>query len=77
MEVHLLVADVRTRSIRYQFIFRRADTGGEVARGTLATVCATVEKTTGKLVPILIPERIRKRICAAPPEFLVNPKPVS
>ena len=65
VEIHLIVAEVRSRSIRYQFIFRNAADGTEVARGTVATVCATVDKTTGKLVAMPIPERIRERIQAS------------
>lgn len=72
VEIHLLVAEVRTRSIRYQFIFRKVSDGLEVARGTLAAVCATVEKTTGKLVPVPLPEKIRAQIVAAPPELLAS-----
>jgi YbgC/YbaW family acyl-CoA thioester hydrolase len=72
VEIHLLVAEVRSRSIRYQFIFRKTADGTEVARGQIVAVCATVEKTTGKLVPVLIPETIRAAITPAPPELL-NP----
>src|ERR1700740_3593435 len=42
-EIHLIVAEVRSRSIRYQFIFRKVADGTEVARGSVAAVCATVE----------------------------------
>ena len=66
MEIHLIVAEVRSRSIRYQFIFRKAADGIEVARGTIAAVCATVDKATGKLVAMPIPERIRAAITPAP-----------
>jgi len=70
VEIHLLVSEVRARSIRYQFIFRKPIDGIEVAHGTIAAVCATVDKTTGKLIPMLIPERIREKITEAPPELL-------
>ena len=70
VEIHLLVAEVRARSIRYQFIFRKVADGTEVARGTVAAVCATVDRATGKLVPVPIPERIRAQISAAPAEKL-------
>jgi len=70
VEIHLLVAEVRSRSIRYQFIFRKGPDGVEVARGQVAAVCATVDKTTGKLAPVQIPESIRALISAAPPELL-------
>jgi YbgC/YbaW family acyl-CoA thioester hydrolase len=70
VEIHLLVAEVRSRSIRYQFIFRKAADGTEVARGQVAAVCATVDKTTGKLAPVPIPEPIRAAITTAPAELL-------
>jgi YbgC/YbaW family acyl-CoA thioester hydrolase len=70
VEIHLLVAEVRKRSIRYQFIFRNAESGGEIARGTIAAVCAKVEKATGKLLPQSIPDEIRASITAAPDELL-------
>lgn len=70
VEIHLIVAEVRSRSIRYEFIFRKVIDGTEVARGRIAAVCATVDKTTGKLVPVPIPECIRAAITAAPAEKL-------
>jgi acyl-CoA thioester hydrolase len=70
VEIHLIVAEVRSRSIRYQFIFRKPAEGIEVARGQVAAVCATVDKTTGKLAPVPIPEAIRAAITAAPAEIL-------
>lgn len=73
VEIQLIVAEVRSRSIRYQFIFRKVADGIEVARGNVAAVCTTVERTTGKLVPVLIPDRIRAKISAAPPELLRTP----
>jgi len=73
VEIHLIVAEVRSRSIRYQFIFRKVADGVEVARGSVAAVCAQVDKTTGKLVPMLIPDRIRARITPAPAEMLRAP----
>jgi YbgC/YbaW family acyl-CoA thioester hydrolase len=73
VEIHLLVAEVRARSIRYEFIFRKVADGTEVARGRIAAVCASVDKTTGKLAPVPIPEHIREKITAAPVEQLSIP----
>jgi YbgC/YbaW family acyl-CoA thioester hydrolase len=70
VEIHLVVAEVRNRSIRYEFTFRRAGEAAEVARGAMATVCTSVEKATGRLVAVPIPQRIREQIIAAPPELL-------
>ena len=70
VEIHLLVAEVRKRSLRYQFVFRTLPQGTEVARGTIAAVFASVDKHTGKLVPVFIPEDIREKITAAPSNLL-------
>ncbi len=70
VEIHLLVAEVRTRSIRYEFIFRKAEDGSEVARGRITAVCASVEKSTGKLQAMAIPETILSKVTIAPPELL-------
>ena len=70
VEIHLLVAAVRSRSIRYQFTFRKISDGVEVARGTIATVCACVDRVTGKLASVPISERVSALISAAPSELL-------
>ena len=70
VEIHLLVAEVRSRAIRYDFIFRKADDRSEVARGSVTAVCATVEKVTGKLVAVPIPDAIRALVVAAPAALL-------
>ncbi len=70
VEIHLLVAEVRSRSIRYEFVFRKPNESGEIARGKVATVFAGVEKATGKLAARPIPEEIRAKITAAPAELL-------
>src|SRR6476619_6865373 len=56
VEIHLIVTEVRTRSIRYQFVFRRLPDALEVARGAVATVCSPVDRLTGKLAAMPIPE---------------------
>ena len=70
LEIHLLVAEIRTRSIQYQFVFRKISDRTEVARGCITAVCATVEKSTGKLVAIPIPEAIRAVIQPAPKDVI-------
>lgn len=70
VEIHLIVAEVRTRSIRYVFIFRKVTDGTEVARGEVVTVCASVDKHLGKLAAVPIPENIRAAIQAAPTKLL-------
>ena len=77
VDIQLLVAEVRARSIRYAFRFWK-DEGGErieVARGSVTAVCATVNKATGKLGATEIPEAIRTAIQPAPAEMLASPSP--
>ena len=72
VDIHLLVAEVRSRSIRYAFRFWKSDAGErvEIARGSMTSVCATVNKATGKLGAVPIPDAIRTSIQAAPAEML-------
>ncbi len=72
VEIHLLVAEVRSRSIRYQFIFRKVSDGLEIARGSIAAVCARVDEATGRLMPVPVPASIRAKIEPAP-EALLKP----
>ena len=72
VDIQLLVAEVRTRSIRYAFRFWKDEDGQriEVARGSVTAVCATVNKATGKLGATEIPEAIRAAITSAPKELM-------
>ncbi len=70
VEIHLLVAEVRTRSIRYIFVFRKVADGSEVARGEIVAVCASVDKTTGRLSAVPIPEAVRAAVQTAPVKLL-------
>jgi YbgC/YbaW family acyl-CoA thioester hydrolase len=70
VDIQLLVAEVRTRSIRYVFRFWKDEDGQriEIARGSVTAVCATM--TTGKLGAVEIPGAIRASIQPAPAEIL-------
>jgi acyl-CoA thioester hydrolase len=72
VDVQLLVAEVRTRSVRYVFRFWKDDGGQrvEVARGQVTTVAAAVDRVTGKLAAVPIPEAIRQSLHPAPAELL-------
>lgn len=72
VEIHLLITEVRARSLRYEFIFRKIPERIEVARGRMATVCACVDRAYGKLAAVRIPDDIRERIRAAPIEVLAE-----
>ncbi len=69
-EIHLVVAEVRSRSVRYRFVFRRTDDGSEVARGQVTAVCAAIDPASGKLAAVPIPDPIRAAVQAAPAELL-------
>ena len=68
VDIQLLVAEVRPRSIRYAFRFWKNDDGGrvEIARGSVTAV----DRTTGKLGAVAIPDAIRAVVTPAPPELL-------
>lgn len=73
VEIHLLVSEVRTRSIRYAFVFRKLPDRIEVARGRMATVCAQVNRLEGRLTAVEIPAEVRAKISAAPGDLLSPP----
>lgn len=72
VEVQLLVAEVRNRAIRYAVRFWKmdGDSRTEVARGTMTSVCATLDKVNGKLAATSIPAELRDLIQPAPAELL-------
>lgn len=70
VEIHLLVAEVRTRSIRYVFRFRKLPDRTDIAQGEVVAVCARVEKATGKLAAVPIPDNVRAAIQQAPMKLL-------
>jgi YbgC/YbaW family acyl-CoA thioester hydrolase len=72
VEIQLLVAEVRHRSIRYQFTFCNPVDRLEIARGSVVAVCATVDRSSGKLAPRAIPGALRAQITAAPAELIKN-----
>jgi acyl-CoA thioester hydrolase len=72
VDIQLLVAEVRTRSIRYGFRFWKRTDGErvEVARGQVVTVAAVLDPATGKMAAVPIPKQIRGSMEAAPAETL-------
>ena len=72
VEIQLLVAELRARSIRYAFRFWKQQAGErvEVARGQVVTVAAAVDKQTGRMSAVPIPEKVRSSMEAAPADFL-------
>lgn len=70
VEIHLLVREVRHRSITMEFIFRKREAGAdvEVARGRLTVVCVAFDKTTKQMKAVAIPPEILAKLQVAPAE---------
>jgi len=70
VEVHLLVAEKKAKSITYQFRFRKlnANPPVEVGRGAVTTVCIT--HLDGKMSATNIPKAVMDKIEVAPKELL-------
>ncbi len=73
VEVQLLVREKRTRSITYDFIFRKVDDLGqaseEVARGRMTAVCVTLDEDDlgqRKIRAVAIPAAISAKLQVAP-----------
>ena len=73
VEIRMLVAEKKSKSLSYEFRFRRLGAPGpvEVARGRLTVVCVTRD-THGKMSATAIPNAIAERIEVAPAEVLAG-----
>ena len=71
VEIHLLVAEKKSKAIRYQFRFRKLNGAPleEVARGSLTVVCVMYQQD-GSLSAVSIPAEISEKIEVAPAEIL-------
>jgi YbgC/YbaW family acyl-CoA thioester hydrolase len=71
VEIHLLVAEKRSKAITYQVRFRRLNGAApeEVARGRLTIVCVS-HGADGAMKATVIPEEIASKIEVAPRELL-------
>jgi len=71
VEVQLLVREKRSRSIRYEFNFRKLGSAEIAAQGRLTVVCVAGDPAgTMKAVPL--PPEIADKIETAPPEKLAQ-----
>jgi YbgC/YbaW family acyl-CoA thioester hydrolase len=70
VEIRLLVSEKRSKSLSYEFHFRKLNAAPpvEVARGSLTVVCVTHQH--GKMTPATIPKAIADRIEIAPADLL-------
>jgi acyl-CoA thioester hydrolase len=69
-EIHMLVTRKKSKSLSYQFRFRKLNGTAmvEVARGALTVVCVTHQR--GRMRAAAIPKLIAARIEVAPAELL-------
>ena len=71
-EVHLLVTEKRSKSLKYTAVFRKL--GGaspvEVARGTLVVVSVAYDPVAKAMKAVPIPREFDEKIEAAPPDAL-------
>lgn len=70
VEIRLMIAEIRQRSIRYQFTFTKSGESAEIARGSVVAVCATVDPVTRQLAPRAIPESLREQLRQAPSDLI-------
>jgi acyl-CoA thioester hydrolase len=73
VQIHLLVAEKRRKTIRYVFILSAEREGGlvEVAHGSVTVVCASRDSETAAFCSIPIPPEVDSVIETAPPDLLV------
>jgi len=72
VEIHLVVREKDVKSIVYDFIFRKLNdkANREIARGSFTTVCVSMDRVSGKMKAVPIPEEISAKIEVAPKELL-------
>jgi YbgC/YbaW family acyl-CoA thioester hydrolase len=71
VEVQLLVAEKKSKALKYLFIFRKlnAEPPVEAARGALTVVCVT-RQPGGRMAACPIPKFVADKIDAAPAQLL-------
>ena len=71
VEIHLLVAELRTKAVRYVFVFRKLNETPvvEVARGEMVIVCVQ-HFPDGRIASAPIPPEIAEKIEVAPRELI-------
>lgn len=76
MELHLLVAEKRARSLAYEIRIRRIEPSPvvEIATGRLVVVCVC-KGPDGRMEAVPIPDSLASQIEAAPRELLTMPPP--
>jgi acyl-CoA thioester hydrolase len=70
VEVQLLVREKKSKSLTYDFLFRKMgeESGEPVAKGSITAVCVTMDEETGTMKAVDIPEELARQIEQAPRE---------
>ena len=68
-DVHLLVREIKRTSITYDFRFLR-DGEELAAQGSVTTICAALDRASGRMSAISIPDWFLQRVEVAPAEAL-------
>ena len=86
VEIHLLVAEKRSKSITYEAIFRKlndsgessaggsnsggSNSGGDIARGRWTVVCVAKDRNDAQMKSVTFPADVDSKIEVAPHEML-------
>ena len=74
LDVHLLVREKRSKSVTYEFRFYKQGAADLLAVGSIAVVSVSIDRSTGRMTTIPIPESIDRLIEVAPAELLETDK---
>ena len=69
LDVHLLVREKRSKSVTYEFRFYKQGDESLVAVGSITVVSVSIDRATGRMTSIPIPESIDRLIEVAPGEL--------
>lgn len=74
VELHLIIREIRNATVRYDVIFNKNTSGGqiEVARGSITIVHVGVDESTGKMSARPVPSWLLEKITAAPEDYLIK-----
>ncbi len=74
LDVHLLVRQKRSKSVTYEFRFYKQGARDLLAVGSITVVSVSIDRSTGRMTTIPIPESIDRLIEVAPAELLETDK---
>jgi YbgC/YbaW family acyl-CoA thioester hydrolase len=69
-DVQVLVREKRSKAVTYEFRFCKHNESEVIALGSITVVCVTIDRASGRMSAIAIPEAIDRLIEVAPPELL-------